>query len=47
MEVKTYLMKRTTHFQGKLVHSKDFKRKIVLVPIPDGKLLLTLLNDAI
>ena len=40
-------MKVNAHFEWKMVHSRDFKRKVVLLPTPDGKPLLTLLNDVI
>ena len=38
-DVNVYLMKRNAHFERKMVHSRDFKRKVLLLPTPDGKLL--------
>ena len=43
-DVNVYLIKQNAHFERKMVHSRDFKRKVVLLPTPDEKLILILLN---
>ena len=47
-DINVYLIKRSAHFERKMVHPRDFKKKkVILLSTPDGKPLLVLLNDVI